>query len=314
MARENVQPTVLVVDDEATNIEVLAKLLQPDHRVLFTTDPSKAMNLAEMKGPDLILLDVIMPNMDGYEVCRRLKSRASTRDIPVIFVTAMGEEQFEAIGFEAGGVDYITKPVKPFLLRARVKTHIDLKRQSDLLRRLASLDGLTGIPNRRSLDEFLRQEWHRGLRHESRLSAMLIDVDFFKKFNDVQGHQAGDVCLRQIAEALSRTLERKTDLVARYGGEEFACILPETPLQGAVHTAEKIKQAVASLAIPHPQSDVADIVTLSMGVISVTPKRGHEPEEILAAADQFLYMAKLSGRNQIQSGLHAWEAETAANA
>ncbi|MEO5345632.1 MAG: diguanylate cyclase [Magnetococcus sp. YQC-9] len=307
MGEENLQSTVLVVDDEPANIEVLAKVLQPDHRVLFTTDPAKAMNLAEQKGPDLILLDVIMPNMDGYEVCRRLKSRGATRDIPVIFVTAMGEEQFEAIGFEAGGVDYVTKPIKPFLLRARVKTHIALKRQNDLLRRLASLDGLTGIPNRRSLDDFLRQEWHRGLRHETRLSAMLIDVDYFKKFNDSQGHQAGDACLRQIAGALTRVLERKTDLVARYGGEEFACILPETPLQGAIHTAEKIQQAVAALAIPHPKSDVAEIVTLSLGVISVTPRRGHEPEEVLAAADQLLYMAKLSGRNQLQSGMHSWD-------
>ncbi|MBF0190571.1 MAG: PleD family two-component system response regulator [Magnetococcales bacterium] len=301
MSRETAPTTVLVIDDEPTNIEVLANLLQPDHRVLFTTDPGKALAMAEQKDPDLILMDVIMPGMDGYEVCRRLKKHPTTRDIPVIFVTAMGEEQFETIGFEAGGVDYITKPIKPHLLRARVQTHIDLKRKNDLLKRLASIDGLTGIPNRRSLDEFLFQEWHRGVRHETRLSAMLIDVDYFKRFNDSRGHQAGDQCLRQLAEALTRSLERKTDLVARYGGEEFACVLPETPLQGAIHTAEKIQQAVAALAIPHPDSAVSGIVTLSMGVVSITPRRGVEPEELLNAADRLLYLAKQSGRNQIQS-------------
>ncbi|MBF0214323.1 MAG: diguanylate cyclase [Magnetococcales bacterium] len=295
------QPTVLIVDDEPTNIEVLAKLLQSDHRVLFTTDPAKVMSLAEQKGPDLILLDVIMPGMDGYELCRLLKQHPVTRDIPVVFVTAMGEEQFEAIGFEVGGVDYVTKPVRPFLLRARVRTHIDLKRKNDLLKRLASLDGLTGIPNRRTLDDFLRQEWHRGLRHKTRLSAMIIDVDFFKKFNDYQGHQAGDHCLRQIAESLSRSLERKTDLVARYGGEEFVCVLPETPLQGAIHTAEKIQLGVAALAIPHPHSEVAEIVTLSMGVVEVIPRRELKPESLLTAADRLLYVAKHCGRNRIEA-------------
>ncbi|MBF0614260.1 MAG: diguanylate cyclase [Magnetococcales bacterium] len=304
MNQEYSLATVLIVDDEPTNIEVLAKLLQPDHRVLFTTDPSRAFHLAAQKEPDLILMDVIMPVTDGYEVCRQLKNRPETRDIPVIFVTAMSEEQFEAIGFEVGGVDYVTKPVKPFLLRARVRTHIDLKRKNDLLKRLAAMDGLTGIPNRRTMDEFLRLEWHRGLRHETRLSAMLIDVDYFKKFNDHHGHQAGDHCLRQIAGALSRALERKTDLVARYGGEEFACILPETPLPGAIHTAEKIQQAVAALAIPHPRSEVSDIVTLSMGVVSITPQRGLEPEEILTAADRLLYSAKRQGRNQFQSATY----------
>ncbi|MBF0340151.1 MAG: diguanylate cyclase [Magnetococcales bacterium] len=300
MNQENGLPTVLIVDDEPANIEVLAKLLHSDHRVLFTTDPGRVMGLADQKFPDLILMDVVMPGMDGYEVCRRLKQQESTQDIPVIFVTAMGEEQFEAIGFEAGGVDYVTKPVKPFLLRARVKTHIDLKRKNDLLKRLASLDGLTGIANRRTLDEFLHQEWHRSIRNQSHLSALLIDVDYFKKFNDHFGHQAGDLCLKEIAGALTRSLERKTDLVARYGGEEFACLLPETPLQGAIHSAEKIQQEVAALAIPHPGSDVAGIVTLSIGVVTFTPAKGQEPETLLAAADELLYFAKQSGRNRIQ--------------
>ncbi|MBF0438101.1 MAG: diguanylate cyclase [Magnetococcales bacterium] len=308
------KPTILIVDDETINIEVLAKHLQTDYRVLFTTDPTKVKELAEQKEPDLILLDVVMPEMDGYEVCRQLKSQLMTRDIPVIFVTVMGEEQFEAIGFETGGVDYITKPIKPFLLRARVKTHIELKRQNDLLKRLASLDGLTGIPNRRRLDEFLNQEWGRAIRQKNTpLSAILIDVDYFKKFNDHYGHQAGDHCLQKIATALACALERKTDLVARYGGEEFACILPDTPLQGAIHTAEKIQQTVAALEIPHHRSDVANVVTLSMGVVSVTPQKGMNQEVVLATADQLLYAAKKGGRNQMQYATHQPEASETDN-
>ncbi|MBF0426515.1 MAG: response regulator, partial [Magnetococcales bacterium] len=181
MDHPQAEPVVLVVDDEPNNIEILAKILRPDYRVLFSTQPARVVELAEGKRPDLILLDVVMPEMDGYEVCRRLKEHPVTREIPVIFVTAMGEEQYEAIGFEAGGVDYVTKPVRPFLLRARVRAHIELKLKSDLLKKIATLDGLTGIPNRRRLDEFLRQEWGRGARQGNvPLSAILIDVDHFK--------------------------------------------------------------------------------------------------------------------------------------
>ncbi|MBF0135313.1 MAG: diguanylate cyclase [Magnetococcus sp. DMHC-1] len=294
------KPVILVVDDEPVNIEVLAKILQPDYRVLFSTQPRKVRELAESKEPDLILLDVIMPEMDGYEVCRDLKSHVTTHEIPVIFVTAMDEEQFETIGFEAGGVDYVAKPIKPFILRARVKAHIELKLKNDLLKKIAAIDGLTGIANRRRLDEFLRQEWGRSIRQgDVSLAAILIDVDYFKKFNDNYGHQAGDQCLRDIASAMAATLERSADLVARYGGEEFACILPSTPMVGAVHLAEKIQKAVADLRIPHHHSTVDTIVTLSMGVASIVPTPECDPQSLFQAADQMLYDAKRSGRNRI---------------
>lgn len=299
------KPTVLIVDDETINIEIVAKSLSPDYRVLFTTDPTKVIQIAEQKEPDLILLDVVMPGMDGYQVCRKLQGPDTTRDIPVIFVTAMGEEKYEAIGFDVGGVDYITKPIKPFLLRARVKTHVELKIKKDILKRLASQDGLTGIPNRRRLDEFLQAEWARAIRQgDSNLAIIFIDVDYFKKFNDFYGHHEGDRCLKQIACALASTMERKTDLVARFGGEEFACILPNTSLQGAVLKAEKIKKSVAALKIPHLHSDVADIVTLSMGVVSVVPRKGYDVESVVNVADRLLYMAKRGGRNQIQFAQH----------
>ncbi|MBF0154715.1 MAG: diguanylate cyclase [Magnetococcales bacterium] len=294
------KPIILIVDDEPSNIEVLAKILGPDYRILFSTQPEKVAELAESKRPDLILLDIVMPGMDGYEVCRHLKDQTSTREIPVIFVTAMGEEQYEAIGFEAGGVDYVTKPIKPFLLRARVKAHIDLKLKNDLLKKMATLDGLTGIPNRRRLDEFLQQEWGRATRQGGTfLSAILIDVDYFKKFNDNYSHQAGDQCLREIAQAMANALERSTDLVARYGGEEFACILPATPMAGAIHLAEKIEKMVADLRIPHHFSDVDTVVTLSMGVAGTMPKAEDDPQMLLQEADKMLYEAKGAGRNRI---------------
>ncbi|MBF0423070.1 MAG: PleD family two-component system response regulator [Magnetococcales bacterium] len=301
MIRAEEKPVILIVDDETANIEVLAKQLSADYRLLFTTDPAKVCQLAEQKDPDLILLDVVMPGMDGYEVCRNLQGRDSTRDIPVIFVTAMGEERYEAIGFEAGGVDYITKPIKPFLLRARVKTHVELKLQNDMLKQLASQDGLTGIANRRRLDEFLNHEWGRAIRQgNSNLAVIFIDVDYFKKYNDHYGHQAGDECLKQIAAALAAGMERKTDLVARYGGEEFACVLPNTSLQGAIHKAEQIQRSIASLHIPHQLSDVSDVVTLSMGVASLVPRKENKIETLINAADQMLYAAKRGGRNQVR--------------
>ncbi|MBF0177642.1 MAG: diguanylate cyclase [Magnetococcales bacterium] len=301
MHSDNKKPVVLIVDDEPNNIEVLAKILQSDYRVLFSTQPAKVTELARNKEPDLILLDVVMPGMNGYEVCRQLKVQASTRETPVIFVTAMDEEQYEATGFEAGGVDYVTKPVKPFLLRARVKAHIDLKLKTDLLKKIASMDGLTGIPNRRRLDEFLRQEWGRGLRQgNTPISAILIDVDHFKKFNDHYGHHAGDQCLQKIARCMADTLERSTDLVARYGGEEFACVLPSTPTDGAVHLAASIQKAVADLRIPHHYSDCSDVVTLSMGIASLLPVADQDPQTLLQAADTLLYEAKNAGRNQVK--------------
>ncbi|NGZ29405.1 MAG: diguanylate cyclase, partial [Magnetococcales bacterium] len=295
MERTSSKSTVLIVDDEQTTIEVLAKILGSEYRILFATQPDHAIELAQSKCPDLILMDVLMPGMDGYAVCNKLKELNSTKDIPIIFVTAMGEEQFEETGFIAGGVDYVTKPIRPFVLRSRVKTHIDLKVKGDMLREIALTDGLTGIPNRRNLDEFLQAEWKRSIRQgASCLSALLIDVDYFKRFNDHYGHQAGDQCLVQIARTIMTSLERDTDLAARYGGEEFACILPVTPVNGAVNLAKRIQNNVEKLRIEHDFSDVKKIVTLSIGVATVIPNSNETPRLLLTMADKLLYEAKLN--------------------
>ncbi|MBF0476658.1 MAG: diguanylate cyclase, partial [Deltaproteobacteria bacterium] len=248
---------------------------------------------------DLVLLDIMMPGMDGYEICRRLKEAHRTKDIPVIFITARISEEDEVRGFKIGAVDYITKPISPTIVRARVKNHIQLKRYRDVLENLSVTDGLTGIPNRRRFDEFLEAEWRRSVRSRSCLSLLMIDIDFFKPYNDHYGHLAGDECLKQIGRALSTTVKRSTDLMARYGGEEFACILPETNSVGAMVVAGRLKDRVAALGVIHEFSPIAGHVTISLGVATMTPLINLLPMSLVRAADELLYQAKRSGRNRL---------------
>jgi len=222
------RPCLLVVDDQPINIQALYRIFAPDHRVLMATSGAKALALCREDPPDLVLLDVEMPELDGYEVCARLKADEATRNIPVIFVTSHTDADEETKGLELGATDFIAKPVNPAVVRARVKTHLTLKAQSDLLRQMVFLDGLTGVANRRCFDERLDVEWRRAARSASPLALLMLDVDHFKRFNDCYGHQMGDECLRQVAAAIKGSLVRPGDVVARYGGEEFACILPAT--------------------------------------------------------------------------------------
>ncbi|NPV86885.1 MAG: PleD family two-component system response regulator [Anaerolineae bacterium] len=291
------QKTILIIDDTPANIEVLAEVLGLEYEILFATSGAEGLHIASEQLPDLILLDIMMPEMDGYEVCYRLKQEPLTQNIPVIFVTALNEEVNEAKGLEAGAIDYITKPIRPAIVRARVRNHMELKRYRDLLERMAHLDGLTGIANRRQFDRFLRQEWRRSLRNQSPLSLIMIDIDHFKLYNDTYGHLAGDDCLRQVAKALEGTLLRPADLVARYGGEEFACILPETDLSGATVIAYRLKENVEALNIPHSSSPTAPHITISLGTTTLTAKRGLSPDAMIGTADRLLYQAKASGRN-----------------
>ena len=216
---------------------------------------------------------------------------------PVIFITALGEEEDETKGLALGAVDYIIKPLKPAIVRARVRTHLDLKRKTDQLETLVCLDGLTGIPNRRGFDEVLTREWNQAARNREMLSCILLDVDFFKKYNDLYGHAAGDACLRKIALALTTCLKRPADYVARYGGEEFAAILPGTDAQGALYVAEEMRAGVCALGIEHADSIVAGHVTLSLGVATMTPQPDLPMLSLVQAADTALYGAKSSGRN-----------------
>jgi diguanylate cyclase (GGDEF)-like protein len=290
---------LLVVDDQPINIQALYQIFHGDHEVFMATNGQQALEFCQQDPPDLILLDVMMPNMDGLEVCRRLKAHSLTREVPVIFVTAQESPDEETRALEAGAVDFITKPVNPAVVRARVRTHLTLKRQADLLRSLAFVDGLTGVANRRRFDDSLQREWRRSRRNGASLALLLIDVDHFKQFNDCYGHLVGDSCLQAVAGALKANMGRPHDLAARYGGEEFACLLPETHLAGALAKAEELRQAVQALNIPHALSSIATVVTISIGVAAVVPMMNLSPDQLLSAADEQLYKAKHSGRNRV---------------
>ena len=293
------RPCLLLVDDQPINIQVLYRIFSPDYRVLMATSGAKALELCRDDRPDLVLLDVVMPEMDGHEVCRRLKRDLATCNIPVIFVTAHNDAAEETHGFEVGAVDFIAKPVNPATVRARVKTHLTLKHQSDLLRKMVFIDGLTGVFNRRCFDEQLATEWRRATRNASSLGLLMLDIDHFKRYNDRYGHQQGDDTLRQVASAIKACLLRPGDLVARYGGEEFACIVPATDFEGALGVSERIEQTVRSLQIPHADSDTAAVVTLSIGLALGQPRRDADPAALLALADAQLYHAKHSGRGRV---------------
>ena len=291
-------PRLLVVDDQPANIQALYRTFAADHQVLMATSGAQALALCASNQPDLVLLDVAMPGLDGHEVCRRMRADETLRDIPVIFVTAHNDEAAETLGLELGAVDFISKPINPKIVRARVKTHLTLKAQSDLLRQWVYLDGLTGVHNRRYFEERLASEWARASRNRSALSAVLIDVDFFKRYNDHYGHQAGDECLRRVATCLRQGLKRPGDLLARYGGEEFVCLLPETPLDGALAFARLLGEQVQALEIEHARSDVAAHVSVSLGVCGKPAGIGGSAAELVRQADEQLYTAKTSGRNR----------------
>lgn len=289
----------LVVDDSEANIQLLSEFLSPICSVFFAMNGEEAIRLADTLRPDIILLDVMMPGMDGYEVCRRIKANNDLKDIPIIFVTAMGSEDDEAKGLELGAIDYISKPISPAIVKARVKNHLELKRYRDLLERISLIDGLTGIPNRREFDMKLGEEWRRAIRNGELISLIMMDIDFFKNYNDHYGHLAGDDCLRKVAKALVSTMKRPGDMVARYGGEEFACILPDTDTQGALIVAEMLLNSVSDLKIPHATSTVADHITISIGFASKLPDPGTSHESLILEADTMLYNAKKHGRKRI---------------
>lgn len=291
---------ILIVDDERSNIRVLADFLQKEYDVIEAQSGEEALKAANgPQLPDLILLDIRMPDIDGYEVCRRLKADSRTMHIPIIFVTALDAIDDEAKGFDFGAVDYMTKPLNPLIVKARVKTHLQLKQKTDLFDRMASIDALTEIANRRSFDMTLEKEILRAARDGAFLSLILMDIDFFKKFNDLYGHAAGDECLRKVAKAVAGVVKRASDFVARYGGEEFAMILPGTDLKGAIHVAESVRRAVVELNISHADSDIAEYVSLSLGVATVAADKATQSIDLFNSADAYLYQAKDKGRNRV---------------
>jgi diguanylate cyclase (GGDEF)-like protein len=291
---------VLLVEDVELNRELAAVELEELCTLIPAANAEQAWELALTQHPDLILLDVCLPGMSGFELCRKLKAEPLTHDIPVIFLTVLGKEQDEEEGLNLGALDYIRKPFSPPILRARVRNHLLMERQRKQLALWSQVDGLTGVANRRTFDLQLMREWKHHLNHKQPLGLLLIDVDEFKAFNDHFGHLAGDEVLRKVALALSRCLHRSNDLVTRYGGEEFAALLPHTNRQGMNHLAETMRAAVRDLDIEHPVSTAASHLSVSIGGASLVPQEDTEgAHELIVLADKQLYLAKAAGRNRV---------------
>jgi diguanylate cyclase (GGDEF)-like protein len=320
---------ILVVDDSKISQVVFDSILRDAGYadVVAVGCASEALRVVEegsMAGGipvDLILMDIMMPDMDGIETCRRLKKDERLQDIPVIIISGLGETEKLEAAFTAGAVDYISKPANKTELLVRVRSALRLKQEMDRrkgreqelltltseleilnkkLEELSCQDSLTGIANRRTFDDFLSREWKRGARDASSFSLLMIDIDFFKIFNDTYGHQAGDDCLKMVAEALQKVVRRPGDLLARYGGEEFVAVLPDTGLFGAGILAENMCAVISELRVPHERSSVAEYVTISVGVASAEASSDVSPHELIAAADSALYRAKQGGRNRTE--------------
>lgn len=311
---------ILIVDDNSTNLAVLSQSLKAaGYKIRVAIDGESALEQIRREPPDLILLDIQMPGINGFETCGRLKANPKTLDIPVIFITASSGTENIVKGLSLGAVDYITKPFQREEVLARVRVHLQLRfltrmvqkqaialqRANLELERLANLDGLTQVANRRCFDEHLAQEWEKSIQTRLFLSLILCDIDYFKRYNDHYGHQAGDSCLKKVAKAIEASIRYPTDLVARYGGEEFAILLSNATLYDAIQVAKLIQFNVKSLEIPHMQSEVNPFITVSLGVSSQIPIFGTESSSLIAAADQALYTAKKHGRDHYHPELVA---------
>jgi diguanylate cyclase (GGDEF)-like protein len=304
---------IMVVDDSATFRTAVARMLaRMGHEALLAENGLQAIDRIRDEHPQLVLLDARMPVMDGYEAARRIREMLSDDWLPIIFLSASEDDQDLEKGIEAGGDDYLVKPVSYVVLHAKIRAmhRIEEMRQklitlsgqlaaaNEELALLSYQDGLTGIANRRRFDTYLDQELLRATRHARPLGLVLLDVDYFKGYNDRHGHQAGDQCLRQVADGLRSCCRRPADLAARYGGEEFALILPETDAEGAMQVAEEARAAIAALNLPHGASEAGPLVSISAGVAAREPQARLTQQQLLARSDEALYLAKNLGRNR----------------
>ena len=290
---------VLLADDDAINREVLGELLKPEYTVLLARNGVQALERAARHLPDLILLDVMMPDMDGYEVLRRLRADPQTAQIAVIFISGLDRPEDEANGLKMGASDYIVKPFNQTVVMARVALHLQVVRQRRMLERLANIDGLTELANRRRFDEMFALEWQRARRSGRTLSLALLDIDAFKQFNDRYGHPAGDRALRSVARVTGAAMRRPGDLAARYGGEELLLLMPETDVEAAQALAESVREAVLALNIAHEASSVTPLLTVSIGGATLDIEGDEQPSDLFEATDAQLYRAKQAGRNQV---------------
>ena len=295
---ETKKNSVLVVDDDTSNIIALTHILQQEYTIYVAKNGTAAIKAAEKHLPDVILLDIIMPEMDGYAVIAELKKSDKTKEIPVIFITGLNKPDDEEKGLSLGAADYIAKPFSPAIVLLRVKNQLMMLEQFRIIKRLSMLDQLTGLANRRSFDMRLKIEWGRSLRDKTSISILLIDVDRFKVYNDTYGHQQGDAALQTIANTITQTLKRPADFAARWGGEEFIVLLPETDIAGALNIAEQLRVNIEN-SIIHSGENLDTKITASIGVNSELPSHNCSYERFVSRADKALYRAKEEGRNKV---------------
>ncbi len=312
---------VLLVDDQQMVAEAIRRMLAGESNITFhyCSEPKKAIEMALEIAPTTILQDLVMPDIDGMTLVRSYRNHPVLNNTPVIVLSSKEDPKDKSEAFSCGASDYLVKLPDQIELIARIQAHSrsyvaqqqrdaafrelhelqkELETKNIELQRLSAIDGLTSIPNRRSFDEYISKEWRRAVREKTCLALLLIDIDFFKKYNDGYGHQGGDDCLQKVARALADTMRRSSDMVARYGGEEFTVVLPNTDLDGAMVIAEELRHAVEELALKHEFSDVADIVSISLGAAGIPPQCGDDSASLIALADAALYDAKEEGRNR----------------
>lgn len=327
-------PLVLVVDDDPIMQNLIVQAVAKEgYRVMQADNGAECIALFREHAPDLVLLDAVMPVMDGFECCSLLQNiepEVETDDdhvvefvkpdspedseddyefqerTPVLMITGLDDDDSVDKAFDAGASDYVTKPIHWKVLRRRVNRiiqqshlHKNLEKANAELHRLASTDSLTQLANRKRFDEYFTQQWNLMHRLDKEISLILCDIDFFKQFNDTYGHQAGDRCLRVVATAIAKQVHRPSDLVARYGGEEFAIILPNCGSKDAAAIALKICQRIESLEMEHKGSEVSDSITLSIGVAGCLPSMGQDYKDLIELADRGLYSAKEGGKNRV---------------
>ena len=290
----NQKPRLLVVDDDAVVLSALGALLGEGHEVRVARRGRDALRLARLEPPDLVMLDVGLPDIDGYEICRRLKNDPLTAEVPVIFLTAESSDDAEVRGLQVGGADFISKPPRRAVVLARVANLVRMKRLTDRLHREAMTDGLTGLANRAHFDRTLQVEWLRAMRNGLPLGLLMVDIDHFKAYNDHYGHIAGDACLRRVADLVRNVVHRPSDLVARYGGEEFVVLLRARSDADCGAAFERLRQTVQGYAFPQ-----VGRITVSVGYIRL--RAGDSPAGAFERVDKAVYHAKQNGRNRVES-------------
>jgi len=316
---------ILIVDDQPENLLVIEGFLEAvECNIIMAKSGNEALEYMRTYDFALVLLDVQMPGVNGFETAELMRGNERTENIPIIFIPVGSNKQCSVFkGYEVGVVDCILKPIDPVILRSKVRVYIELYQQKKLLKiqaefleskanellelkkinfhleNLSSLDGLTGIPNRRNFDQFIKMSWKNAMREQQPLALIMADIDCFKAYNDNYGHLHGDDCIRLVANTLVSSLKRPIDLVARYGGEEFIAVLPNTDKEGALLVAERMRKSIEKLAMKHDRSLVADCVTISLGVAEIIPQPSDSLVDFISSVDNALYKAKQEGRNKV---------------